>query len=47
VEEVAVAPFRKPKPVPRRHIVIAHAGVPGGLERFVGILIADHFELVA
>jgi hypothetical protein len=47
VEEVAVTPFPKPKPVPRRHIVVAHAGVPGGLERLGRILIADHFELVA
>jgi hypothetical protein len=47
VEEVAVTPFREPKPVPRRHVVIAHARVPGGLERLVRILIADHFELVA
>jgi len=47
VEEVAVTPFREPKPVPRRHVVIAYAGVPGGLERLVRILIADHFELVA
>jgi hypothetical protein len=47
VEEVAITSFREPKPVPRRHVVIAHACVPGRLERLVRILIADHFELVA
>src|SRR6202022_5157272 len=47
VEEVAVTPFAKPKPVPRRHVVIANAGVPGSLEGLVRTLIADHFELVA
>jgi hypothetical protein len=47
VKEVAVTPFPKPKPVPRRHVVIAHTRVPGGLERLVRIFIADHFELVA
>ncbi len=47
VEEVSITSFRKPKAVPRRYVVIAHAGIPGGLERLVGILITDQFELVA
>jgi len=47
VEEVAATPFRKPNPVPRRHIEIAETGVPGDLERFIGILVADKLELVA
>src|ERR1700704_2111527 len=47
VQVIPEASFGESEPVPGRHVVIAHAGAPGRIQRLIRLLVGDDFELVA